>query len=161
MPQPPRLRPVAGDDVDAVLALNERNVTALAPMDAARLEQLRGWADRFDVLEVEGSFAGFVVTFGPGSPYDSGFYSWFEERYDDFYYLDRIVLHEDFRRRGLGSLVYDEIEQRAGAHGRLTLEVNIRPCNEGSLAFHGGRGFCEVGVVETGTKAVAMMEKVL
>ncbi|HET7356560.1 MAG TPA: GNAT family N-acetyltransferase [Nocardioidaceae bacterium] len=156
----PTLRPITEADVKDVLALNERNVEALAPMDEDRLHELNALADRFDVIDVDGEFAGFVITFAPGTPYDSEFYGWFTERFGkDFYYLDRIVLHEDFRRRGLGGIVYDEMEAVAKQYGRLALEVNVEPPNDPSLAFHAGRGFTEVGRYDAGHKVVAMMEK--
>ncbi len=81
-----------------------------------------------------------------------------------FYYLDRIVLHESLRRRGLGGLVYDDLERTAAPHGRLTLEVNLVPRNDASLAFHGSRGYVEVGRLgdpDGDGHLVAMMEKPL
>ncbi len=156
------LRPIADDDVPPVLGLNERNVEMLAPMDEARLRELRLMADRFDVLDVDGVFAGFVVTFPPGTSYDSENYRWFTERYDtEFYYLDRIVLHEDFRRHGLGSFIYDEVERTAAQYGRLALEVNLVPRNHGSLAFHERRGYVEVGRLGDDDHLVSLMEKAL
>lgn len=157
----PLLRALEDRDVLDVLALNDRNVEALAPMDEARLRQLQGLADRFDVVELDGALAGFVVTFAPGAAYDSDNYQWFAERYADFYYLDRIVLHEDVRRRGLGGFVYDEMERTAKEHGRLTLEVNLVPRNEPSLAFHERRGYVEVGRLGDTSHLVSLMEKTL
>ena len=156
----PMLRPVTPTDFDDVLALNGRNVEALAPMDRDRLVELAGWADRFDVLEVAGAFAGFVVTFAAGTSYDSENYRWFTERYADrFYYLDRIVLDERFRRQRLGSFVYDELENVAGKYDRLALEVNLVPRNDVSLAFHDRRGFREVGRLGDETHLVSLMAK--
>ena len=156
----PLLRPLADHDLDDVLTLNERNVEALAPMDEDRLRQLEKWSHRFDVLEHDGSFAGFVVTFAPGSPYDSENFRWFAERHTGgFYYLDRIVLRESVRRQGLGTFVYDEIEHVAARHGRLALEVNLVPRNDASLAFHAARGYVEVGTLGDPAHLVALMEK--
>jgi len=157
----PLLRPVTDADVPEVLALNERNVDLLAPLDKERLDEIRHLAQRFDVLEHEGRFAGFVVVVGPGTPYDSENYAWFSARYASFGYLDRIVLHESVRRQGLGSFVYDEVEAAARPAGRLLLEVNANPPNEPSLAFHAGRGYLEVGRLGGAGKQVALMEKVL
>jgi uncharacterized protein len=155
----PSLRPITEPDYDHVLALNERNVEALAPMDRDRLVELTGPADRFDVIEIDGEFGGFVVTFAAGTAYDSENYRWFDARQRQFYYLDRIVLHEDFRRRGLGGFVYDEMERVAAPYQRLDLEVNVEPPNEPSLAFHGSRGYVEVGRLGTDGHVVALMEK--
>ena len=157
----PDLRPLRETDVADVLTLNERNVVKLAAMDEARLHELRELADRFDVLDVDGAFAGFVITFAPGSAYDSENYRWFTERHRRFYYLDRIVLDEGFRRRGLGSFVYDEVERVAAPYERLALEVNLVPRNDASLAFHEARGYKEVGRLGDDEHLVALMEKPL
>lgn len=157
-----RLRPVADDDLADVLALNEAEVVMLAPMDETRFDVLRGLADRFDVIEVDGRFAGFVLTFAPGSAYDSENYRWFAQRHDDrFYYLDRIVLRADHRRRGLGSWVYDQVESVAAAYGRMTLEVNLVPRNDASLAFHDRRGYAEVGRLGDVDHLVSLREKTM
>jgi uncharacterized protein len=156
----PNLRRIRTDDHEQVLALNAANVVKLAPMDEARLLELEGMADRFDVVEVDGEFGGFVITFAPGTAYDSDNYRWFTERYDGhFYYLDRIVLADDHRRQGLGSFVYDELEQVARRYGRLTLEVNLVPRNDASLTFHDRRGYVEVGQLGDQSHLVSLMEK--
>ncbi len=157
----PHLRPLRDTDVADVLALNEANVEMLSAMDEAELRSVQALADRFDVVDVDGAFAGFVVTMPPGAAYDSAYYAWFTERFDRFYYLDRIVLHPDFRRQGLGGFVYTEIEQVAAPYGRLCLEVNLVPRNDASLAFHSGRGFTEVGRYGDEAHLVALMEKPL
>ena len=135
---------MTADDHTEVVDLNERHVHLTAPMDQARLAELAGAAERADVIEVDGQFAGFVLTFAAGSAYDGDHFRWFSEQYDDFCYLDRIVIHDDFRRRGLGSQVYDELESSCG-RPLFALEVNLDPPNEGSLAFHRARDFAEVG----------------
>ena len=160
MPTHPLLRPVTDDDLADVLALNQAEVEMLAPMDETRFHQLRRTADRFDVVEVDGVFGGFVVAFAPGTAYDSENYRWFSDRHGErFYYLDRFVLHADQRRRGLGGRVYDEVEQLAAAYGRMTLEVNLVPRNEASLAFHAARGYAEVGRLGDPAHLVSLMEK--
>ncbi len=144
MSQGPVLRPITAADHAEVLALNEQNVELLAPLDEERLVQLQSWADTAAVIDVDGVFAGFVLTFVAGSAYDGENFGWFSDRFGDFCYLDRIVIHDDFRRRGLGSQVYDELESSCG-RPLFALEVNLDPPNEGSLAFHRARDFAEVG----------------
>lgn len=156
----PLLRPLADSDIPDVVALNQANLDAVSRMDEDRLVQLRAWADRFDVVEEDGDLAGFVVTFAPGTPYDSENYRWFAERHvADFYYLDRIVFADRFRRRGLGGFVYDALEKVAAGYGRMTLEVNLVPRNDASLAFHARRGYDEVGRLGDERYLVAMLEK--
>jgi uncharacterized protein len=158
----PTLRAITDADVPAVLALNHRFVEVLSPLDADRLTWLAGLADRADVLDVDGEVGGFVVTFRPGSAYDSENYRWFADRYgDDFYYLDRIVIAEHLRRRGLARSVYEAMERVAQEHGRMALEVNIDPPNDGSLAFHRSRGYAEVGRLGEPGHVVGLMVKEL
>jgi predicted GNAT superfamily acetyltransferase len=152
------LRPITDADHGFVLALNERNVELLAPMDGDRLAYLLARAHRGDVIEVDGDPAGFVITFGPGTDYDGLNYAWFAELYGrDFYYLDRVVIDGRFRRRGLGAAAYDELERSAVPHGRMVLEVNSEPANEPSLAFHRGRGYVDVGTRGEPGHRVAML----
>lgn len=156
----PVLRRIEPRDHAAVLRLNDSNVELLSPLTEERLLQLLPVLHRADVLDVDGEVAGFVFTFGPGTDYDSLNYLAFAERYGEaFYYLDRIVIDDAFRRRGLGSFVYDAVERDAAAYSRLALEVNTVPPNEGSMAFHLARGFVEVGTLGDDTKAVALMVK--
>jgi predicted GNAT superfamily acetyltransferase len=108
----------------------------------------------------EGVLAGFVLVFGPGTPYDSPNYRWFADVYGTaFDYLDRIVVDDRFRRRGLAGAVYDEVEATAALRGRLTLEVNLDPPNEPSLSFHRGRGYREVGQLGAPGHRVSLMAK--
>ena len=155
-----RLRPAGREDEDAVLALNLAEEVSLTPMGRDRLAYLRHRADRFDVIEVDGDAAGFVVTMPPGSDYDSSNYRWFSERYAGaFYYLDRIVLAPAVRRRGVAGRVYDELEAVAAAYGRLALEVNLLPPNPASLAFHTRRGYVEVGRLGDDDHLVTLLTK--
>jgi predicted GNAT superfamily acetyltransferase len=154
------LRPITDADVPRVLELNHRHVELLSPMDADRLARLRAWASRADVIVADGEVAGFVLVFSPGSGYDSANYRWFSQRYGDaFDYLDRIVVDDAYRRRGLASAVYDVVEDEASARGRLVLEVNIEPPNEPSLAFHRGRGYVEVHQLAASGHRVSLMER--
>ncbi len=153
------LEPLGPADHDDVLGLNDRHEHLTAPMDRDRLRHL----DEVGAVEVfreAGEFAGFVVTVTSGAAFDSENFAWFTERYDSFCYLDRIVVHEHARRLGLARRVYDEVEARAARNvPLLTLEVNIEPPNEASLAFHAGRGFAQVGERLIVDHRVAMMVK--
>jgi predicted GNAT superfamily acetyltransferase len=156
------LRPLTDDDTTAVLALNHASVESLAPLDEQRLAALRAMAWRAGAVEADGEVAAFVLVFTAGVGYDSDNYRWFSRRYDDFCYLDRIVVGSRWRRRGIGRLIYDDMEQAAVPHGRLTCEVNAEPPNEASLAFHAARGYVEVGrLTHDGGKVTAMLCKQL
>ena len=110
------------------------------------------------------NLAGFLIAMTPECDYWSGNFKWFRERSDDFVYIDRIAVSPWFRKRGIAARLYADIEKYARAHGakRLTLEVNVRPNNEISLAFHDRMGFTGLEERETeyGSR-VLMMEKTL
>lgn len=155
----PALRPIRAGDHAAVLAWNEAHVELLAPLDEARLVELLAQGDG-SVIEHRGTAVGFVLTFPAGSAYSSPNYGWFAARHDDFLYLDRVVVDPSVRRTGIGSAVYDLIEEQAARTVPvLCLEVNLDPPNEPSLAFHRGRGYTEVGQQVWSDHLLSMMEK--
>ena len=156
------LRPIGPDDRAEVLRLNAEHVELLSPLDDERLEVLRGWADRADVIEVDGRPAGFVLTFGPGTAYDSPNYRWHADRFgSEFYYLDRVVVAPEHRGTGVAHAAYDLLEEVAATYGRMVLEVNADPPNEPSLRFHRRRGYEEVGRAGEPGHVVALMSREL
>ena len=154
------IRTFATSDVAPVLALNNANVPELNELDEAEVHRLAGLAEAALVADVDGQFAGFCWVIGPGQPYDSLNYGWFSRRYTEFVYLDRIAVHPDFRRYGIGRGLYATlVEQFAGTWPVLLCEVNVRPRNDGSLHFHHSIGFREVGQQDTdgGAKTVSLL----
>lgn len=156
------------DDLDTLLALNNAAVPAVNTLTRDSLEDLVGWSCSCLVgADHDGTVAGFALLLGPGLDYPSPNYRFFTSRTlppekADFVYLDRVVVGPDFRRRGVATTLYDHIE-REYAGSVFTCEVNVRPANEVSMAFHVGRGFQEVGRQDTdaGAKTVALLRKPL
>ena len=155
-----RLAPVAGDDYAAVHALNEAAVPAVNSVPVAALVEFAAFADAFEVAHAGDRVAGFLVLLAPGASYQSPNYRWFQSRYPDFLYVDRVVVAEDSRGLGIGRAFYELARARAAARGApLTCEVNLEPPNPGSLAFHERMGFRQVGTQRTdgGRKEVSLM----
>lgn len=148
----PRIRDFVTGDLDPVWRLNEAAVDAVSSVTRDQMLALVGMSRDVLVIDDGDGIIGFCNTFNPGASYSSINYRWFSERYDEFVYLDRIVIAESQRNRGLGALLYGEVERRmqvSGAPGLLTCEVNYDPPNEGSLRFHKRIGFSPLGRQES------------
>ena len=163
---PVRIDELGPDDLDDVLVLNNAAVPATSELDPASLERLRSMASYALGVRVDGhdGVIGFCLNLDPGAEYDSLNYRWFSERYASFTYLDRIVVHPDFRNLGIGAELYAELERRiAGRVPWLFCEVNVKPMNADSLRFHHRIGFVEVGQQDTegGKKTVSLLAKPL
>ena len=159
------IRDATHDDLAWMLPLNNAAAPAVNELDDERLRELFGWAAQCLVAEWDGVAAGFVLALpGPGLPYGSDNYRRFSSDFDRFLYVDRVVVDETIRSAGLGGALYDELAKRAeGAWPRICAEVNVRPPNPRSLAFHARHGFQEIGQQDTegGKKRVALLERPL
>lgn len=144
------IRDLAPADLDAAWAINQANTPAVGDVSRDKLAWIVEMASMSLVAETQGIVVGFCIVLPPGTEYTSMNYRWFCERYDSFVYLDRVAVDEAARGAGIGAALYAEVERRAAGTAELfTLEVNLRPRNDGSLRFHDRLGFVEVGQQET------------
>jgi predicted GNAT superfamily acetyltransferase len=156
----PRVRQAGDADVAAVYAINEANVPHVNSISQERFQGFIAEAVYFRVALLGTDLAGYLVAFAPGAPYDSLNFLWFQQRYEKFIYIDRIAVAAGARRRGVASVLYRDFFRFAGPRtGLVTCEVNTRPVNAESMAFHKTFGFREVGTQETdgGAKTVSLM----
>jgi len=155
------IRDMTINDLDVVYAINEENVTAVGQ---ETLDDLRAIFDVCSVnlvAEIDGRVRGFCMVMPPGVDYGSPNYLYFCERHEDFVYLDRVAITADSQGRGIGPMLYREVERRTTAPW-FALEVNVKPPNEGSMRFHVREGFVEVDQLETRPgKIVSLMMKPL
>jgi uncharacterized protein len=157
------VRPLSPADLPHVLELNNAAVPAVGVLDRLGLEHLVAQSSiAWAVCDADGGeLVGFCLVLDPGADYASVNFHWFSERYDDFVYLDRVVIDPAWKGRGLGRELYGLVETHVVANGGaawLCLEVNLRPRNDASLAFHERLGFSEVGQQETPYGALVSMQ---
>lgn len=151
-----RLRDATAEDFPAIVAINQQGLDGVAPIDLAALTDLVALSSRTLVADDNGQIAGFVVVVAPGSTYQSINYRWFEANTPFSSYVDRVAIAPTHRRLGVGTLLYDEVEQSLP----VALEVYVDPPNEASLEFHARRGYVEVGrLLQDNGKTAALLVK--
>ena len=140
------VRDVREHELDSVLALNNAAGPAILPLDAARLRHFFDTAEYFRVAERDGALAGFLIGMGSHAEHDSSNFSWFRERYPDFFYIDRIVVASRRRGGGVGRAFYADVQSYAELrYPQLACEVFLDHGADPALLFHGSFGFREVG----------------
>lgn len=151
---------LVGTDGAALLALNNAHAVELSWLEPERLAHLV--AEAFVARRV-GVADALLLTFNQAADYDSPNFLWFRERYDAFVYVDRVVVADAARGRGLARRLYDELfaAAKAAGHARVVCEVNSDPPNPASDAFHAALGFVPVGTAEIhgGKKTVTYLER--
>jgi hypothetical protein len=156
-----KIQPSTETDLPHILELNKVAIPAVNLLNEAEIWSLFSQAEYFHSLWLNQEVIGFLIALGPGAIYNSPNYHWFELRYDQFLYIDRIVIDPIHQGLGYGQMLYDRLREFASDRfQRITCEVNLRPRNEASLRFHQRYGFQEVGIQDTeaGEKTVSMLE---
>lgn len=161
------VRPATDADLDAIRMLNRSAVPAVSDVDPMALWRLVEQSSPTLVAEDTdgGGVVAFMIALGPNADYESPNYRFFADRYPSFRYVDRVVVDPSYARQGIGAHLYDLLEADAAEGGVavLTAEVNVKPPNESSLAFHAARGFMGVGEQDTegGSKRVRLLVREL
>jgi predicted GNAT superfamily acetyltransferase len=167
------LRDLTTADIPAIVELNNAAYPAVPIMTAEEIAELLASADyAWAAVEADDDgdgILGIIIGMHTGNPYDGESYRWLEERAErdgtDFLYVDRIIVADGTRGKGIGRGLYDAVFELARSEGRaeVTCEVNIEPANPESLAFHARLGFERVGELDTkdGSVRVALLAAAL
>ena len=147
-------------DFDRILELNDESVHFLSPLTKEKLSNLISRSEMLNVIEIDGIVEAFVLTLREGKEYDSINYLWFSDHYDQFLYIDRVVVSLKMQGKGLGNMLYQSVFTHAKSINVpfVAAEIDINPPNPGSLIFHEKFGFKEVGKqkVDEGKKMVSL-----
>jgi predicted GNAT superfamily acetyltransferase len=158
------IRDVQDNDLDRILAINNAAVPNVNELTFEDLGWFQNNAAYFRVSETDDIVSGFLIALRPELDYGSQNFTWFKANYDNFVYIDRVVVARDNRGLGIGRLFYADVQSYAEQIAPLlTCEVNLVPRNDVSLLFHGTIGFHEVGRQDThgGEKHVSLLAKEL
>jgi predicted GNAT superfamily acetyltransferase len=145
-------------DIPAIWNINQQGLPGTGEVTHEEVETLLEFASFSVGIFEHDELLGFVICMPPGTQYSSPNYSWFNDKYDSFVYVDRIAVSELHRNKSIGTHLYDfvvEIAMNIGAP--VVAEVSLKPPNPGSMRFHSRFQFEEVGVLHHGTKSVTML----
>ncbi len=159
MIDPIELSAAPGVNAARLLALNNAHYRETSLLDAARLDWMLAHAFRAEQI---GDADAVLIAFDQDASYDSPNFLWFRQRLEHFVYVDRVITAPACRGRGLATALYHRLFAQAleAGHDRVTCEVNIRPPNPASDAFHARLGFTRLGHATYGEgRAVSFLER--
>lgn len=154
------IREARREDIEAILAINAAGQPGVSPLTEYEVEAIAAQRVRCWVAEDAGKVSGYLIVYAAGDIYDGEEFAWFEREYASFLYVDQIAVAPEYRRRGVGAVLYRAVTEYAVTHGFpwLTCEVNTEPPNPVSLRFHRALGFEDVGALRTSDgRAVALL----
>lgn len=128
-----------------ILKINAEFVHWLSPLDEARLKWILVRADY--ARQIDDAQA-ILMGYAHDVDYpEHKNIKWLKGRLDNFYYIDRIIIDSASQGKGYARKLYEDFENTARTKGynRLACEVNTKPDNPGSHAFHLKMGFKVIG----------------
>ena len=151
-------RALTQNDVESIWLINEQGLPGTGQVSKQEVSDLL----KLSTLSL-GAFKnekllGFVLCLSPKTTYSSLNYAWFNKKYEDFIYVDRIAVSPVQRDEGIGSKLYEEVIFYSQENNTpIAAEVNLNPPNPGSMRFHKRFGFEEVGILHHKEKSVTML----
>jgi len=152
------IRRLEQQDVGAAWEINEQGLPGTGRVTHEEMSDLLTLSELAIGAFEDNQLRGFVLCLLPQTRYGSLNYAWFNQRYEEFLYVDRIAVAERHRDREIGTLLYQHVIEYAEQLAcPVAAEVSLKPPNPGSIRFHHRHGFTEIGTFEQSEKAVTMM----
>ena len=147
--------------LDQIYNLNQCNTPEVGSLDS--YNDLIGLLDKSSVnyfLFNGDKVIGFIVCFRENATYKTKNYKIYSTIKNQFLYIDRVVIKELHRRKGIGKSLYRNIESISISKNiPLCCEVNIEPLNQPSIDFHNNFGFHKLGSYDFDDHSVAYFKK--
>ena len=157
------IRPLVAADEAQVLKINVEAQPNVAALDHVELARLVGLSPMHVVAAAGDAVYGYALSFDWDDAYDGEEFLALRSLISQlFVYIDQVAVAATARARGIGRRLYEALERRATDLGisRLCCEVNTRPPNLGSLAFHARLGFSTLSSMATSDgRNVVLLEK--
>ena len=129
------IRTLKSSDLNTMWQINEQGLPGVGQVDETQISDLITLSNLAIGVEDTGVLAGFVLCLPPGTRYGSLNYAWFNERYDRFLYVDRIAVAESHRNRGVGTLLYRCVIDRANSGCAGGGRVSLKPLTLARCGF--------------------------
>tara|TARA_B100000029_G_scaffold414432_1_gene417839 strand:+ start:2221 stop:2727 length:507 start_codon:yes stop_codon:yes gene_type:complete len=142
--------PASEKEVKEMHVINQENIPEVGGLaDINEFNDRVSWSSNVFAYKYEDVIKAFVLCMREGLPYKSPNYKYISINFKKFLYVDRIAVQEKFRRQGIAEEIYKTVINEGKRNSLDVLcEVNTKPSNEPSLAFHRKMGFEEIGTNE-------------
>ena len=152
------LHELQNKDIPSIWLINQEGLPGTGEISEKEIADLLSISELALGAYEENELVGFVLCLPPKKRYGSLNYAWFNKRYEDFLYVDRIAVSENHRNCKIGTKLYKEVISHAKQNNcPIAAEVSLKPPNPDSLRFHERNGFNEIGVLHHESKSVTMM----
>ena len=144
---------IINDYVEACHVINQNNVPEVGDRPLAEFKLLVENSDYNCCIVENKTVVGFVICFQDNKTSTSFLteqnhknFIEIQSKVNNFLYIDRIAVHENYRGQNIGKEIYQHVEKFAIVNNieLLTAEINLLPKkNEVSFKFHEKYGFRE------------------
>ena len=139
------LKSYTNNDLREVYDLNQSLTPKLGSLlNSEHLKRLIEMSDCSKTLIIKGRITAFMICIRENTLYESKNYHYFNEKHDQFLYVDRIGVLKGLENKGLGTILYNYLIRNYGKNLKLCAEINIEPMNKASILFHEKHGFKRV-----------------
>ena len=149
-------------ELSYIAEINEEAIPAVNSVSEEEFIWFHKNSIYFKKVTSDETLAGFLLVLPMNIFYKSLNYTWFSKRYNNFAYIDRIAVKEEFKGSGIGTLLYTDLEKSLPKEIKMiACEYNIKPLNMISKNFHQKMSYKNVGtqLTENNTKQVSLMVK--
>ena len=151
-------------DFEDVLRINAQSIPGVAVLDNVELLRLMSLPNAHRAAKsADNRVVGYVLAFPDHAEYDGEEFEALQRLCPrSFLYVDQVAVEATMRRNGVAVSLYSALERdaRYAAMSALCCEVNLKPPNPTSVAFHLSMGFEASGELETeDSRLVSLMIK--
>ena len=156
------IKKVNKKDFFEIIKINEAAIPAVNSVTESEFEWFFEHALYFKKVLNFDKIIGFLLVLPAKLNYKSLNYQWFSNHYNNFAYIDRIVIIQSYKNNGIGTSLYLDLEQSLDQTIPLIgCEFNLKPANKESKNFHLKLNYENVGTqfTENNRKQVSLMIK--